>query len=874
MATKAEIDAVAATLAAIKNLYNGDPGVMVSWNAFATMFNQNITAFSAVGLNTNACTASLTTVANDINASGAALRALIDAAAALAPTATPVAPPPPIPTTQAPQIQSFKATPAQINSGEPVLLSWAALNVAVSRINGKPIFRPIDVLGTPGAMASMTVAPKQTSTYTLEIEDSAGVKISQSVTVTVVSPQMALPQIVQQKLNLSAIVGLQQYAPRDRYQRFAVDLVLVRKQLGYVHDTGTFMVGLPFNKVDYNAGGAVRVFSYPKYGLLINGNERGTCTPAPGAGLGTFIGSLTDEVDGDARFEIVAYDASGNRVTTPVESYPIQYGHINIVGGAKNSLFAVSQTNSFEWEKDNQQTHAFVVIPKANLKPLARPLFPGALEHFSTALPSSQIERSNLIPANDENTNQLHYACLMESGATTMQTCQGYEPTIMYAQQAALPHLDGPRGITMDFYPLAMWVGLNGKIYYTEPGSFSVIDLSGTKRTLAGIRHMVAPYHKEISRTHAGPYSEVVGVWDPSIPVAEQFIQESWGIAGDVDSFALDPTTIINGIPAHMPPGPRFLLADVHGYILVAQANGQSHSAPYAISRLCAVSYPWSLAWSKEGTVPVVTVTERNAFRISKWHAQTGASLGTLLSNSNGAAFVWFDSLDQTKAVRHDFHYQPGVTITQCRAQPFLYGEGYVEQDGFAYWGCSAQQEIRRVNKATGKIEVCCRIPWGWLSSYVHIAISDGTFGPRGTLFATTFSNNGYGRPFAYLPTPGVAADGIPLTHSKVWAYHIYQPGAVAGMNGSDSASYATAVGVGNGLLVAGTCQRGLDIYRKSTSAPTDYARATRGKTYWYSKSYQILWGPNGYGPTNYPLPWGENPDVDYYLTLHGHERN
>jgi hypothetical protein len=37
-------------------------------------------------------------------------------------------------------------------------------------------------------------------------------------------------------------------------------------------------------------------------------------------------------------------------------------------------------------------------------------------------------------------------------------------------------------------------------------------------------------------------------------------------------------------------------------------------------------------------------------------------------------------------------------------------------------------------------------------SQFVKIALSDGTFGPRGTLFIWTFSNRDLGMPVVFLP--------------------------------------------------------------------------------------------------------------------------
>ncbi len=178
---------------------------------------------------------------------------------------------------------------------------------------------------------------------------------------------------------------------------------------------------------------------------------------------------------------------------------------------------------------------------------------------------------------------------------------------------------------------------------------------------------------------------------------------------------------------------------------------------------------------------------------------------------------------------------------------------------------------------ATKVVEVCANVIMSYNSQsfYVFIAISDGTFGPRGTLFSTTYDNQYFGRPRAYLPVAGVAADGTPLTHSKDWdyaqaAYHI-----TGGPGGRTAAGgYASACAISNGMLVCGSSLPGLEVFVKATlgEPATDEAKATRGAHHYRDQGHRLRYGNGGYSFTDESLPWVEDGDQDYWLVLSGHD--
>ena len=144
---------------------------------------------------------------------------------------------------------------------------------------------------------------------------------------------------------------------------------------------------------------------------------------------------------------------------------------------------------------------------------------------------------------------------------------------------------------------------------------------------------------------------------------------------------------------------------------------------------------------------------------------------------------------------------------------------------------------------------------------YLKPAVSDGTFGPEGTLFLEGWaSNTSNGWPSAFLP------DGTS------WPYFFGEgPGKVF-----DTVDYGSAVGVGNGILVFGSSLEGLTIVRKAIAGEKSYKWGEGYKDAldeWQRLGYTLVHGRGGFGHYNLPLPWGVNTKIDYYLEMYGHSK-
>jgi hypothetical protein len=148
-------------------------------------------------------------------------------------------------------------------------------------------------------------------------------------------------------------------------------------------------------------------------------------------------------------------------------------------------------------------------------------------------------------------------------------------------------------------------------------------------------------------------------------------------------------------------------------------------------------------------------------------------------------------------------------------------------------------------------------------SEYCKIALSDGTFGPRGTIFISTWEVQRMGLPWAFKP------DGTAWGIVTVGSYN-----ANSGKGGKwGGIGYSTACAVGGGRLIAGGADYGLveltlavagdvqlneDVYETGLG---EYERA----------GYRLTHGIDGFGQFGYALPWGQSAALDYYLTSQGH---
>jgi hypothetical protein len=657
-----------------------------------------------------------------------------------------------------------------------------------------------------------------------------------------------------QAINLSSVVHFEPQYFSSRYER-------EQRHVRITENTYQVMLA----KTDIAAGGVTAglSFSASSYNVHVStdpnilGPVGGTYTRVGTERRGSVTITFTNEPDGPIFLTVVPS-------TTSTECYPKWGCYLDRNGQAGESLYTIFQSYSYDWVS-SKYNHVCERVLKTELGNTTKPIVPRAAVPFSTALSYTQISREDRVP----NYHVPHRPITTVNGIVGSECSQPYDWAPLIASYPTLPLLDGPRGIGTAGYLTFLRYGRNAKLYFCDPWRFGVIDAAGTVKTLLGFRHSVAPYWDDPQTHH------VVGDWDSSIPISARCALECWGQAWHIPTVGLDNgATPIGGEQPHVFIGPVSFFSDRNGFVLKAQFNGggpaaqsffgnTDRDAPPKVTRHFAANDPWGLDTDGADTI---FVAERGLNRISKWNANTGAFLGVLVSGANLGYMldrVWKPNV--------------GVTLAQIRAQPCVAPEGLVYQDGYVYWGSLAQKEVRRVNVSTGVVEVVRQIE-GMLdgnSKFVFISLSDGTFGPRGTVFVSSWSALTNGRAHGFVPTAGTVG-GVAVTHSVWWDWHRYGKGVEQGPGGQwEAMGYATCSTVGHGRIAVGSSNNVVSEYLKREASETnpDMTKMVNGFNHFMSKGYNIVHGEYGHGWINRPLPWGENADMDYWFSKHGHSQ-
>jgi hypothetical protein len=231
------------------------------------------------------------------------------------------------------------------------------------------------------------------------------------------------------------------------------------------------------------------------------------------------------------------------------------------------------------------------------------------------------------------------------------------------------------------------------------------------------------------------------------------------------------------------------------------------------------------------------------------YDATTGAQIRVVVSGPN---------MSGINGSRQPFRRD---TLANIQAQACVGPEGLYLQDGWLYFGSRAMEQVKRVNLTTNEVQVVANVLCDDNSLYMKIAVSEGSFGPRGAVFVAAWTVLYYGRPQAYLP--GGAS----------WDYLAGgdEPGTPYAFS-----SYPTAVAVGQGRMIGASVNEGLLQFsrRLSSDAYLNKARFANGRRLWADRGYKLLYGDDGWGYYGLPLPWGQHPDIDYMLEANGHRRS
>lgn len=612
-------------------------------------------------------------------------------------------------------------------------------------------------------------------------------------------------------MNLARMVVFDTWHESSRYERFQRLVVI------------TGVAKIPFHGEDFSAGGVVRVLSGTNYDLLADGILIATTSIPPGTQRGVFTVDTNTLSPGWHRFDIVSTDTT--------ETSPAWYMHV----GATPIKDASVPVATGSYDITHRTTVHYVGFVQPNTKSRAYPLAPRECPEFNTAIPGSQLFRENIIPARKGN---IHRPSKDANGVVGSFNTQAYFWYSLTGKIPGLPLLDGPRNVGNFFMPTAMLVTRQGGVYFADSWRIGRIAPDGTVTTRCGYRHKYPPM------VGAGDEIELLGDWS-AIPQERRGFHEIWGIAWDKNSLGLDQNANpIGGEQPHI-SGPRLFVADSqNNRIVLLQFEAQNHNEPKVTEFITGLKDPWDVVCEKG----VLYVSERLSHRINAYDANTGAFIRTVVSGSPLA------TVNQNRFVRIS------VPLAQVQAEVCVAPEGLAYQDDWLYFGSRAMEQVKKVNLVTGEVKYVARPRIDDNANFVKLSISDGTFGPRGTVFMSTWSNGGLGMPDAVLP------DGTG------WGYH--GDGTISRGRGGNWASlgYTTASAVGMGRLFFGSSEEGLVQISKAlpTDPLVDVKKYELGQHQYISAGHYVLHGWNGYGYHGYNLPFGETPEMDYFLEWNG----
>lgn len=599
------------------------------------------------------------------------------------------------------------------------------------------------------------------------------------------------------------------------------------------------------------AGGTNLAFLGGTYTLC--GGKEGTepictVTPANGSTSAYFVfdASLLEEgwhlldIQGPETCAFYPYFVMHGDTAPPQEWMPVCTGTYTINNGSQHML---------EW------------VPSVH-NPTALPLPKREYPHFSNAKHRAQLWREEIVPVRGA---EIYRPNISKEGIVNTFNKQWYTWWDFLAKKPIFPLLDGPRGVGTlggithceigTFKNPYTGVTL-GNLYIMDSWRVAKVRPTGEIVTLCGYRSRSIPSHWEDQ-----PDLELVGDWS-AIPEERRGFRELWGMCWDRSSLVTDesatPIPQEGNLKPHASGGPVMFVTDsqnnrVCKLTFVGGSSTRGTEArhgvdPVVTEFLTGLNDPWDIVeWN--GTY---LVSERKSHRICQYDG-AGNLLRVVVS---GQALA---SIDANRfVVRH----APVATI---RLEPVVLPEGLYVIDDWLYFASEAMQQVKRIDLVTGEIQTVVPNYVSGKNQYLKIAVSDGTFGPKGTVFISSWTNIQYGAPKTFLP------DGT--------SWEITTGGSAGlprGLGGAgEPLDYSAAVACREGRLVYGSSNEGLVML--SAGLPTDPAcnvsLFVAGRTEFGAAGFKLTHGAKGFGHYGLPLPWGHSAAVDYYLTWVGHVR-
>jgi hypothetical protein len=600
------------------------------------------------------------------------------------------------------------------------------------------------------------------------------------------------------------------------------------------------------------------------YTLMVDGVAHATVTPSVAGTTAGFTFRAAEAGHGWHFMDIVGPQA---------ETCMPHWVYVDRPGGAAQTV-TYAQSGSHDCQHLFELLKVQWVQVPAQYNPTPRPLTPRAsYPDVVTADRRPQLYMQHLVPKQGGDI----YRSRMTNGVINTANQQNYTINPVLLRYAQYAMLDGPRGVGCINGATHIALGTNSDAIYAAQGQRVVrIEPNGNITTLVGHKH-VAPANRPAGY-QAGSNDpetiddfELVGDWS-AIEAAGQPIGifETWGFAWDEWSVRRDTSqTIPNDLKdnalenPHFSPGPKLLIADTqNNRILSAVFSPTQHNLPPTVTiHVGGLSDPWDCVAPHDGS-DTLYVAERMANKISMWNSRTGAFIDNLIVGPTYGSLAVVGGGTGRKAVRL-------ASLASIQAGLCVLPEGLYEQDGWIYFGSLAMQQVCRVNIATREHQVYINVQEVDMNfanaggQYCKIALSDGTFYPRGTLFMQFWTPNlQNGFPSIYLP------ENLPTgTRWNVTGNNGVGPGMRW-----EGMEYGAAVAVGRGRMIFSSSIEGLWVCSKAAGEATvSDASYLAARDAWKLAGHHLAHGEMGFGPYGLPLPWGASTATDDWLTMCGH---
>ncbi len=420
---------------------------------------------------------------------------------------------------------------------------------------------------------------------------------------------------------------------------------------------------------------------------------------------------------------------------------------------------------------------------------------------------------------------------------------------VMAGGPPVIPHLDGPRGVATAGLIVDIHIATPTKpgdpereveAYLMTANAWRKLMRDGSIVTLAGWAHEGVASHW--SDGAAGKTLRLVGDWR-AVPAARRGYSDPWGSAWlqvEVDEEAAPVPSEANLRPHKLPP--IGLVADSgHGRILAHQFNPRVHGPEAIVSEwMTGMRDPFGIVtWNGK-----VIVSERTSHRIVEIDPARRAVTRVIVQRDaklpgDATMSTWRRAMEADRS-----------TLAERQAQPCLAPEMLRVWGDWLYYGSYAAEAIKRVHLVTGELQFVLRVEMDRQSWFVNFDIArDSSFAPEGTVFYCTW---GQGMSAA---NHGVLSDGSKWTrHAGQAPWNNPQP-------------YAAAVAVGGGrLYYAGSA---MGMTRFEAGPPIDTVRYKRGLQLFQQQGGWLRFGAGGFNAYGFALPWGIDPDLDYYFACH-----